>query len=57
MSLTAEYAGWCLECEEAIEPGEQIRTDDGEWVHVKCPPAPSKKPTKFQGTSLEAMGF
>lgn len=58
MKIIAEYTGLCSKCDEPIEPGDAITVDDeDEWAHAKCPDRPSRRPTKFQGKTLEAMGF
>lgn len=39
MSVTAQYAGVCGECEEPIIPGQQITSASlaGGYKHVTCP--------------------
>ena len=38
MSFTAKYKGTCANCDEAIEPGQEVDYDDDDaLVHVKCP--------------------
>lgn len=55
----AQYGGAeCPECYERIKVGELIDHAIGDgYRHVKCPEVEPEKPTKFQGTSLEEMGF
>ena len=56
--LDARFQGWCDDCDQRIEIGELIHTGgSGKFVHVECPDAAAEKPTKFQGTTLEEMGF
>jgi len=42
MPLTAQYHGQCTECEGPIVPGQQIRSEDDEWVHHDCGARPAK---------------
>lgn len=60
MAIEALYRGCCIRCGEWFEPGTMIERDPdraGPWRHVKCPELEDEKPTKFQGTTLEEMGF
>lgn len=58
MSFEAKYPGECWACGEPIEPGQLIEsTPVCNYQHVKCPNQPTERPTKFQGSSLEAMGY
>lgn len=53
----ATYPGYCRECLERIEVGSLIQSEREGYRHVVCPEAVPEKPTRFQGTSLEEMGF
>lgn len=61
--FVANFAGVCAmdECETPIEAGDIIeRVSSGMgrgYRHVECPEAKDAKPTKFQGQTLEDMGF
>lgn len=58
MTFTAKYGGLCQSCPEPIRPGDEIRGAVGDgFVHAECPEDVEPKPTKFQGTSLEDMGY
>lgn len=58
MSFPAQFAGHCPECGERIEIGDLlIRAPEDGYQHAVCPEATPEKPTKFQGTTLESMGF
>lgn len=61
MAFIAQYPGTCWACDESIEIGQQIESANGDahegYQHVVCPEAKEPKPTKFQGTSLDEMGF
>lgn len=37
MSFSARYAGRCGNCDNRIEPGDEVRYDDDELVHDQCP--------------------
>lgn len=60
----ARYDGRCVECPAPIKAGEEIMraAEPGTYVHVECP-APRylsnayDKPTRFEGTSTEDMGY
>jgi len=60
MTFEAQYAGPCEECTFPIKIGDPIvltyndSTDETYWKHQECP---KEKPTKFEGTSLEDMGY
>lgn len=42
MNFEAKYPGECVECGEAIKPGEEIFGDMGYYQHVVCPhPSPA----------------
>jgi len=57
VKFEAKYGGICVNCDERIIPGEMIRPALGDgFVHDRCPDA-EPKPTKFQGTTLEDMGY
>jgi hypothetical protein len=66
--FVAQFLGRCTECEEIIEVGDLILGAAGSgYQHIECVeldddeespvPEPEEKPTKFQGTSLDEMGF
>jgi hypothetical protein len=58
VSFPAKYAGQCVECGCRIQVDDEIeRGTEGGYVHVTCPEDIPTKPTKFQGTDLESMGF
>jgi hypothetical protein len=58
MAIPAKFRGVCGECDQTIDLDEMIeqRRPSLDWVHVSCPDV-EPKPTKFQGTTLEEMGF
>lgn len=62
-AFEAKYKGVCLaECGDPILPGERIMYVGTVTVHEACAQdAPvagaDEKPTKFQGTSLDEMGY
>ncbi len=58
----AKYAGYCnAQCEERIEPGQRVMYVGTVLVHEDCAkytnPGAYDKATKFQGTSLDEMGY
>lgn len=65
----AQFGGECAECEDSIEVGDLIIGAGHGYAHVDCvdldddeneespDPEPDEKPTRFQGTSLDEMGF
>lgn len=55
----AKYGGRCSACNEAIEVGDMLKWVDGQAVHEwhSVSDLPYKTETKFQGTTLEDMGF
>lgn len=53
----AQFPGDCVECDEPYDRGDRIAGSNGDYRHVECPEAHPVRPTKFQGTSLEEMGF
>lgn len=56
--FAARFQGWCDDCDQRIEVDEQITgAGTGKFVHVDCPETAPEKPTRFQGTTLEEMGF
>lgn len=57
--FAASYRSDCVECPEEIQVDELITgTGGGGYRHVRCPwDDEGDKPTKFQGASLEDMGF
>lgn len=62
--IEARYVGTCAaNCSSPIYIGDSIlATDDERWAHVECMEdvesvAREEKPTRFQGTSLDEMGF
>lgn len=59
MAIPAKFRGTCTECQEPIDIDEMIEQRQGswDWVHVTCQVATEEKPTKFQGTTLEDMGY
>lgn len=58
MPFLAKYAGRCA-AGDSIEPGDELEYVDDVLVHVGCKPREDTddKPSKFQGTSLEEMGY
>lgn len=56
--MAAKFRGTCPECDEPIDIDEMIeqRQPSLDWVHVTCE-VTEEKPTRFQGTSLEDMGY
>ncbi len=58
MSFTARYdKGVCDNCLEPIKEGQEIEYDATDvLVHVGCKP-PKMGETKFQGTTLDDMGY
>jgi hypothetical protein len=34
--MEARFDGWCKACASAIDAGDEIVNDDGEWVHEEC---------------------
>jgi hypothetical protein len=60
-AFEARYAGRDPACGEPIEVGERVMYVGTVLVHEACaaeaPAGHSEKPTKFQGTSLDAMGY
>lgn len=67
VSFEARYRGECSDCHGRIEPGEMIRsTGHHRFAHDLCPDdpepvvstlAPTRRPTRFQGTSTDQMGY
>jgi hypothetical protein len=56
-AFEARYPGVCAECGDRIEVGDDIRAvGGGDYAHVTCAPAPKPK-SRFEGTSLEALGY
>lgn len=56
--FVAQFRGRCVECDQAIEIGDEIGAITGQgYQHIHCPDAPDERPTKYQGTTLEEMGF
>lgn len=54
----ARFQSRCSECGESIEVDDRIvYVIDGGYRHAVCPEIMPEKPTKFQGTTLEDMGF
>jgi hypothetical protein len=54
----AMFPGRCAECDEPFHAGVQITNKPGVgYCHVDCPEVAPEKPTRFQGTTLEEMGF
>lgn len=43
MSFEAKYPGRCAECDDRIEPGEQVTYSDDELVHVACDREPQRE--------------
>ena len=54
----ALFPGVCTECDERISVGDMIfRTEDG-YAHEECDrPKLTRRPTRFEGTSTETMGY
>jgi hypothetical protein len=56
--FTARFPGTCDACGERIHVGEQIRsTGERTYEHVFCPEFPDPKPSRFEGATLDDMGF
>lgn len=59
--IDAEFEGVCGACEKKIHVGDSIEPEPGrrpkQWRHVTCPVATENKPTSFQGTTLDDMGY
>lgn len=58
-SFPARYPGLCGECDGPFDFDDPIRRTSpgrGQYAHERCPD-PEDKPTRFQGTTLEEMGF
>jgi hypothetical protein len=56
--FVARFRGRCTECEQVIEVGDLAGGNaDRGYRHVTCPDAPDERPTQFQGTTLDEMGF
>ena len=59
----AKYAGFDPACEEPINVGERVLYVGSVLVHEACAASydptrtAGQRPTKFQGTTLEDMGF
>lgn len=58
----AKYPGVCgAECGDGIAPGDQVLYVGTVLVHEWCshsaPAGQKDKPTKFEGTTLEDMGY
>lgn len=60
-SFEARYRGECDECGQPIEVGDRIRpTGERTYAHVQCPDdqaVSTRRPTPFQGTSTDQMGY
>jgi len=60
MPFPAKYNGYC-QAGDVIKPGDEVeyRGERGEeqLFHVACEKQPEEKPHKFQGTSIEDMGY
>jgi hypothetical protein len=60
MAFDALYRGCCIRCGEWFEAGTPIERDPDrcDWRHAPtCPELEDDKPTRFQGTTLDEMGF
>lgn len=58
MSWPAKYPGTCTECGGRFEVGDEIEGSPPAYRHQVCPDdVDTVKPTKFEGTTLEEMGF
>lgn len=56
--IAAKFESWCDECDCRIEQGQEIIKDGpGHWIHVECPDDIPDRPSKFEGTSLDDMGY
>lgn len=59
--MEARFEGYCGTCGESYPAGTEIRLneDSGKWDHEGCivDSATDAPATKFQGTTLEDMGF
>jgi hypothetical protein len=60
----AKYRGVCIRCDEPFDVDQMIESPRSpEWpatgyYHAPtCPAAAEPKPTRFQGTTLEDMGY
>jgi hypothetical protein len=58
MPFLAKYSGQCSDCGEPIEVGEEIQpTGPNRYEHVSCPENIEQKPSQFEGTTTEEMGY
>lgn len=56
--IAAKFESWCDECDCRIEQGQEIvKGDTGRWIHVECPEVVLDRPSRFEGTSLDQMGY
>jgi hypothetical protein len=55
--FVAKFPGRC-ENGDRIEPGDNVEYRDELLVHVECTDRlPADKPSRFEGTTTEAMGY
>lgn len=45
-TFAARYHGTCGSCEEHISPGDDVRFEDDELVHVTCAQAQPRRPER-----------
>jgi hypothetical protein len=58
MIFEAQYNGSCAGCDGRIAIGDRVTyTTDGGVVHENCPDQLFESDTKFQGTTLDEMGY
>jgi hypothetical protein len=54
----ALFPGTCAECGEPFQADTRITSKPGiGYAHAACPDDQPAKPTKFEGSTLEEMGF
>lgn len=60
-TFPAKFAGVCKECDKFISVGQEIfRLESGGYAHAnpdECDGVGPTKETKFQGTTLDDMGY
>lgn len=61
MPFLAVYDGYCHLCMGKIREGQMIESTEyngmKKYQHCLCPEPEEPKPTRFQGSSDEEMGF
>lgn len=54
-SFLAKYDGPCARGDQ-VAAGDRVTYEEGQIVHVECH-RDEPKPTKFQGSTLDEMGY